>query len=103
MGGQEPSPQGPEGWTDRNPLSPLIASLRVDDMKTIHIDKYDAVIENGDITYYAVKGKTRYPMPSAYSEMYNDSYLAIAEREMEMPELFSVPAKHFIPLRTSNA
>lgn len=72
-------------------------------MKTMGIDKYDAVIENGEIRYYAVKGKTRYPMPSAYSEMYNDSYLAIAEREMEMPELFSVPAKHFIPLRTSNA
>ena len=103
MRGQELSMQSLGRWTDCNPLSSLIASLRVDDMKTMDIDKYDAVIENGEIRYYAVKGKTRYPMPSAYSEMYNDSYLAIAEREMEMPELFSVPAKHFIPLRTSNA
>ena len=68
--------------------------------KIIKIDRYETVLENGVIKYYAVAGKKRYEMPEAYKEMYNDNYLAIAERTLERPELFGVPATHYIPLRT---
>jgi hypothetical protein len=68
--------------------------------KIIKIDRYETVLENGVIKYYAVAGKKRYEMPEAYKEMYNDRYLAIAERTLERPELFGVPATHYIPLRT---
>ena len=66
----------------------------------IKIDRYETVLENGVIKYYAVAGKKRYEMPEAYKEMYNDNYLAISERTLERPELFDVPATHYIPLRT---
>ena len=75
-------------------------------MEMITIDKYEAVLEGKEVKYYAVKGKTKYPMPECYSDMYTDDYLAITERSMERPELFDTdkgkcPAKHYIPLRTS--
>lgn len=69
--------------------------------KIIRIDRYDTVLENGEIKYYAVKGDKRYEMPEAYKSMYTDDYLAICERELERPELFGTAAKHYIPLRTA--
>ena len=67
----------------------------------IEIDRYEAVLENGQIAYYAVKGKKKYRMPAAYKDMYTDDYLAIEEQELVMPELFGVEPKHYIPLRTA--
>jgi hypothetical protein len=58
------------------------------------------VIERGTIVYYAVKGETRYRMPDAYKEMYNDNYLAIKKRKLLRPELFGTEAEHYIPLKT---
>ena len=69
-------------------------------MKQIPIDKYETALEDGIIKYCAVKGKTKYPMPGAYKEMYDNEHLAIGERTLEMPELFDIPATHYIPLRT---
>lgn len=66
----------------------------------IKIDRYIAELEGLDIVYYAVAGKKKYRMPSAYKEMYNDNYLAIDERTLERPELFDTEDKHYIPLRT---
>ena len=53
--------------------------------KTISIDKYEAVLENGVIRYYAIKGKTKYPMPDAFKDMYTDDYLEIEETTYERP------------------
>lgn len=66
------------------------------------IDRYESVIEDGEIHYYAVSGKKRYPMPDCYKDMYNDDYLAIEQRTMERPELFgeNTEATHYIPVRT---
>lgn len=69
----------------------------------IPIEKYEAVIENGSIVYYAISGKKRYPMPDCYKEMYNDNYLMIEERVIERPELFDTTRTHYIPLRTGSA
>ena len=68
--------------------------------ETIKIDKYEPVIEDGAIVYYAIAGKKRYRMPDAYKEMYNENYLAITERTLSMPELFEVEGTHYIPLFT---
>lgn len=69
---------------------------------TIKIDKYEAVLENGVIRYYAIKGKTKYPMPDAFKDMYTDDYLEIEETTYERPELFNLPdTKTYIPRRTS--
>lgn len=68
--------------------------------ETIKIDKYEPVIEDGVIVYYAIAGKKRYRMPDAYKEMYNENYLAITERTLSMPELFDVEGTHYIPLFT---
>ena len=43
------------------------------DETIIKIDRYEPVIENGAIVYYAISGKTRYRMPDAFKEMYNDN------------------------------
>lgn len=74
-------------------------------MELIKIDRYEAVIEGKDVKYYAVSGKKRYPMPSAYADMYTDEYLAITERTLERPELYDTDKehceeKHYIPIRT---
>lgn len=66
----------------------------------INIDRYEPAIENGKIVYYAIAGKKKYPMPDAYKEMYDNEHLAITERELALPELFDVEAKHYIPLFT---
>lgn len=66
----------------------------------IPIDRYEAVIESGQIRYYAISGKKRYPMPDAYKGMYDDDHLAITMRTLERPELFDTPAEHYIPLMT---
>ena len=71
--------------------------------KTIPIDKYEAVLENGVIKYYAIKGKIKYRMPEAFKDMYTDDYLEIEETTYERPELFNLPdSKTYIPRRTSN-
>lgn len=66
----------------------------------IRIDKYQSEIENGRIVFYAVKGKTKYPMPDCYKKMYTNDYLAIEERTMAQPELYDAPKTHYIPLFT---
>lgn len=68
----------------------------------IKIDKYEPVIENGNIVVYAVKGKDKYLMPECYKEMYNDKYLAIRKVHRELPELYETTPDHYIPLRTSD-
>ena len=72
--------------------------------EAIIIDKYECELENGQVVYYAVKGKTKYPMPDAFKDMYTDDYLEIEEAVYERPELFNLPdMKTYIPRRTSNA
>lgn len=67
----------------------------------IEIDKYQSEIDNGQIVIYAVKGKTKYLMPDAYKDMYDNYHLAIEERTMSQPELFDIKApKHYIPIYT---
>lgn len=68
--------------------------------KIIKIDKYEAVIENNSIVYYAVKGDEKYRMPEAYKEMYNENYLAIKKRVLQRPELYGTEAEHYIPIKT---
>lgn len=69
----------------------------------IHIEKYEPVIENGAIVYYAIAGKKKYRMPDTYKDMYNDQYLAIMERTVTIPELFDdVEPTHYIPLFTGD-
>ena len=71
--------------------------------KPISIDRYEAVLENGVIKYYAVKGKIKYRMPDAFKDMYTDDYLEIEETTYERPERFNLSdAKTYIPRRTSN-
>ena len=66
----------------------------------IKIDRYDARIVNGTISYFAIAGEKEYPMPECYKEMYDEDHLAIEEVKLERPELFDAPAQHYIPLRT---
>lgn len=66
----------------------------------IKIDKYDAVIENNHIVYYAIAGKKKYKMPDYYKDMYDEHHLAIEQRTMTRPELFDCPAEHYIPIFT---
>lgn len=66
----------------------------------IRIDKYTTELVDGAIRYFAVKGKTRYLMPDAYKDMYDDRHLAIVKRTLERPELFDCEAEHYIPLFT---
>ena len=92
-----------EWWGDGNPRishsnSHLTKVLEV--KEAIIIDKYECELENGQVVYYAVKGKTKYRMPEAYKAMYDDQHLAIRERYMVRPELFDTTEKHYIPLRT---
>jgi len=74
-------------------------------MKTeiIPIDRYEAVVKSNGVEWFAIKGKERIPMPDCYSEMYTDSFLAIMERELEIPEIFEgATDKHYIPLFTGS-
>lgn len=66
----------------------------------IHIDKYETTLVKGKIVCYAIKGKQKYLMPEAYSDMYDNDHLAIEERTVSIPELFDAPATHYIPLYT---
>ena len=71
---------------------------------SIKIDRYEAVLEQGNIKYYATQGKTKYPMPAAFKDMSTDHYLEIDETTYERPELFNLPdSTTYIPRRTSNA
>lgn len=66
------------------------------------IDKYETIIENGNIAFYAVIGKKKIRMPDAFKEMYTDDYLDIQEVEFKMPEVFGLSdPKSYIPRRTS--
>ena len=68
---------------------------------TISIDRYDTVLENGRITYYAIAGKKKYPMPEAFKDMYDDSHLAIREAHNDRPEMYGIPTTdYYIPLFT---
>lgn len=67
----------------------------------ISITKYEPVIEDGRIVYYALTKTKRYRMPDAYKEMYDDEHLAITETTLDRPELFDTEPTHYIPLRTS--
>ena len=70
-------------------------------MDRIRIDRYETVLENGTIAYYAVSGKKRYPMPPAFKDMYNDSHLAIRQTHSERPEMFCIDtSEYYIPLYT---
>ena len=68
---------------------------------TIRIDRYETVLENGRITYYAIAGKKKYPMPEAFKDMYDDSHLAIREAHNDRPEMYGIPTTdYYIPLFT---
>lgn len=65
----------------------------------IEIDRYITELgPNRTILYYAVKGKTKYPMPSCYSMMYDDEHLAIEDVSRPDIDLYD-SLKHYIPLR----
>ena len=78
-------------------------------MKTeiIKIDKYESVLENGVIVWYAVKkGKgdkeQRFRMPSCWQSMYNEKHLAISPRtDCPMPDLYGEKGVFYVPRRTS--
>ena len=72
----------------------------------IKIDRYESVLEDGVIVWYAVKGKgdkeQRFRMPSCWQNMYNEHYLAISKRsECPMPELYGEEGEFYVPRRTS--
>lgn len=73
----------------------------------IPIEKYDfkSVRRNGSMVteYYAVAGKTRYPMPAAFAEMYTENYLAIKKvSALEMSEVLGedLSSEYYIPIFT---
>ena len=67
----------------------------------IKIDRYITELgPHNQILYFAVKGKTKYPMPACYADMYDDDHLAIQIQHMTMPELFDTTEEHYIPLLT---
>lgn len=66
------------------------------------IDKYESVVEKGEVAFYAVIGKKKIRMPDAFKDMYTDDYLCIEEVEFKMPEVFGLSeTKSYIPRRTS--
>lgn len=70
-------------------------------MNTIKIDRYEAVLENGVIRYYAIKGKTKYPMPDAFADMYDDKHLAITKVHNDRPEMYNISTPdYYVPLFT---
>lgn len=76
-------------------------------MKTeiIRIDRYESVLEHGEIVWYAVKGEgkkeQRFRMPSCWQKMYNEHHLAISPREdCPMPELYGEGGPFYVPRRT---
>ena len=51
--------------------------------------------------YFAVIGKKKIPMPSAFKDMYDDDHLDITEVETKMPELYDEKeSRYYIPRRT---
>ena len=73
--------------------------------KIIKIDRYESVLENGEIVWYAVKGKgdkeQRFRMPSCWKNMYNEHHLAISPRsDCPMPELYGQSGEFYVPRRT---
>lgn len=69
----------------------------------IKIDKYITELgPHNQILYFALKGKTKYPMPACYSDMYDDRHLAIQLTKIDMPELFDTSDEHYIPILTQS-
>ena len=72
---------------------------------TILLDRYETVLENGTIVYYAIpkdKKMKKIRMDEHFKEFYNDDNLAIIKRSFERPELFDLQdAEIYIPLRTA--
>lgn len=67
----------------------------------MRIDRYETTLEDGRISYQAVIGKKRIPMPEAFKDMYNDNYLEITETKSDMSEVLGVPdGKYYIPRYT---
>lgn len=75
---------------------------RIDSL--IAIERYEPRIEHGRIKTYAIAGKKEYPMPDAFTNMYDDEHLAIKLARSERPEMFGIEtSEYYIPLRTSDA
>lgn len=71
-------------------------------MEKIKIDRYDTVLERGAAVTYAVAGKKRILMPSAFQDLYNEDHLAIAKTSSEMNDVLGLPeGEYYIPLRTA--
>lgn len=52
--------------------------------------------------YFAIVGKKKYPMPTAFRDMYDDNHLDIEEVTVTMPELFDIETDtYYIPKRTA--
>lgn len=69
----------------------------------MQIDKYEMVYnqKTRQEEWFAIAGKKRYPMPSAFRDMFDDKHLAIELVHSERPEVLDVPdADYYIPLRT---
>lgn len=70
----------------------------------MQIDRYEMVYNQTtrQEEWYAVIGKKRIPMPSAFRDMYDDKHLAIEKVHSDRPEVLDVPdADYYIPLRTA--
>lgn len=68
------------------------------------IDRYDMQYNTKlhKEEFFAVAGKKRIPMPSAFKDMYDDDHLEIEEVTCTMPELFELEdSKYYIPKRTA--
>lgn len=97
------------GGSEREPLAdPGATHHKGGSMKTkiIKIDRYESVLENNEIVWYAVKGtgdkEQRFRMPAAFQKMYNDKHLAISPREdCPMPELYGEHGTFYVPRRTA--
>lgn len=70
----------------------------------ISIDRYECRKVNRLDKWFAIKGRKEYPMPSCYSDMYDDEHLAIRQVTVEFPSVFGLTedeATHYQPLLTS--
>lgn len=70
----------------------------------MQIDRYEMVYNQTtrQEEWFAVIGKKKIPMPSAFRDMFDDKHLAIEKVHSERPEVLDVPDKdYYIPLRTA--
>lgn len=70
----------------------------------MNVDRYE-IKYNSDTRseeYYAVCGKKKILMPSAFKEMYTNDYLEIEKVHFDRPELYDMTENDFyIPRRTA--